>query len=66
MRVPICDLRPVLGAFGHHRTPIFDQQAGIEYADQYKMHTLLGNTDAILAETAHCAVANSITNEETR
>ena len=39
---------------------------GIEYEDQYKKHTLSGNLDAIMAETAPCAVANSIPLEEAR
>ena len=49
-----------------HYLTLVGRALGIEYEDQYKKHTLSGNTDAILAETAPCAVANSIPLEEAR
>ena len=41
-----------------HYLTLVGRALGIEYEDQYKKHTLSGNLDAILAETAPCAVAS--------
>ena len=49
-----------------HYLTLAGRALGIEYEDQYKKHTLLGDTDAILAETAPCAVANNIPIEEAK
>ena len=49
-----------------HYLTLVGRALGIEYEDVYKKHTLSGNLDAIMAETAPCAVANNIPLEEAR
>ena len=49
-----------------HYLTVVARALGIEYEDQFKKHVLLGNTDAILAETSPCAVASNIPLAEAR
>ena len=43
-----------------HYLTLVGRALGIEYEDQYKKHTLLGDPTAVLAETAPCAAASGI------
>ena len=49
-----------------HYLTLVGRALGIEHEDLYKKYMLMGDTDAIMAETSPCAVASGVSPEEAR
>ena len=49
-----------------HYLTLVGRALGIEHEDQYKKHMLMGDPEAVFADTSPCAVANGIPAEEAR
>ena len=51
---------------GEHYLTVVGQVLGIEREDLFKKYMLMGDTNAILADTSQCAVASGLGQEEAR
>ena len=62
----MCGLEAEFPVRVEHYLTLVGRALGIEYEDQFKKHLLMGDPEAVLAETSPCAVASSIPLEEAR
>jgi hypothetical protein len=62
----MCGLEAEFPVRVEHYLTLVGRALGIEYEDQFKKHLLMGDPEAVLAETSPCAVASNIPLEEAK